>query len=378
MSSSSSEHGDTALFLDSEKPFASPISSSPLTLFTWAAHRFRRVCDTLADPPRSLPFHQTETPRQVHARASPEYVPISSTTWLDGVRGLASLFVYIRHFASATHPNLQIGYGRDDENRYLIQLPFIRLLVGGPAMVALFFIISGYALSWAPLRTMHYESSSAGLKRLSSAIFRRAIRLFLPGIASTFIVMLCISAGLYDAGSKAINLEDMPGFQEPGPPMLRQDPFIVQFKDWLRCTWGWLNIWQLTSHPYDVHTWTLPVEFSCSMMLFLVMVSLSRCTPYVRLGLLASCVLYCHLKDNWTSWLFFTGSALAQLKIIQGEMPEDLVEVQLPTSDTNLGILQSNERFSIRNGDFARISLFLAGLYLLSAPDYGNCKLQRT
>ncbi|KAF2428280.1 hypothetical protein EJ08DRAFT_671449 [Tothia fuscella] len=248
---------------------------------------------------------------------------VSRTAWLDGMRGLAAFFVYIRHFASATHPNIQVGFGANPDNRYLIQLPILHLLTAGPAMVALFFIISGYALSWGPLRAIHNQSASACLQRLSSATFRRAARLFLPGVASTFIVMLCVSAGLYDRGHASINSDDMPGFMEPEPPMFRTEPFIVQLRDWVNCTWSWLQIWNSGGHPYDAHLWTLPVEFRCSMILFMALVGFARTPPRIRLGLLLSCIVYCHYTNFWEGWLFFAGSFLAQMKLMQDEGAEE-------------------------------------------------------
>ncbi|KAF2094450.1 hypothetical protein NA57DRAFT_46599 [Rhizodiscina lignyota] len=372
MSSSFSDSDESAPFLEHEKESVSPSYFSQLAFLSWAAARIRRVCEALKRCRNLTLPHLYRTacpPRETSSEnISP---PSTSTAWLDGMRGFASFFVYIRHFASATHTHIEFGYGQDEENHFLIQLPFLRLVVGGPAMVALFFIISGYALSWAPLRSMHYESASKGLERLASGVFRRAIRLFMPGIVSTFLVMLCISMGLYDTGKAAVNDVDMPGFQEPGPPMLRKDPFVVQFRDWVQCTWKWLNVWKLTSHPYDVHTWTLPVEFSSSMALFLVLVAFSKCAPTIRLCLLASSVIYCHLKDNWTCWLFFAGSFLAQLKIIQDSKHAALSDCHLPTTETHANSMKMSRRIWAIKGDIARVCLFIAGLYLLSAPDFG-------
>lgn len=96
------------------------------------------------------------TPSFLHTRrAETKFLP---TAWLDGMRGIAAFLVYIRHFAAATHPDIQYGWGTNGEHRNFIHLPFLRLLTAGPAMVALFFIISGYALSLGPLRAIHHQS----------------------------------------------------------------------------------------------------------------------------------------------------------------------------------------------------------------------------
>lgn len=294
----------------------------------------------------------------------------AQTAWLDGMRGLASFFVYNRHFASATHPNIQVGYGTDDKNRWIIQLPFFHLVVGGPAMVSLFFMISGYALSRSPLRAIHYQGSPEPcLMRLSSATFRRAARLFLPAVVSTFLVAICISLGLYDRGHLAYNPEDMPGFWEPEPPQWRNDPWNIQFKDWAANTWGFLKVWNPAGHAYDVHLWTLPVEFRCSIILFIALVGFARCKANIRLALLGATLVYCHYTDFWEGWLFFAGSFLAQLKLLQ---EDGLSASALPTTDQSTPKSDASpRRRQTPYPDALRICLFIIGLFLLSAPDYG-------
>jgi hypothetical protein len=305
-------------------------------------------------------------PSFFHPRRA-ESARVSQTAWLDGIRGCAAFLVYIRHFAAASHPDIQFGF--DETHRSFIHLPFFHLLTAGPAMVALFFIISGYALSWGPLRALHNQSIEACLHRLSSATFRRATRLFLPGVVSTFIVMLCVSAGLYDKGHLSMNPEDMPGFHEPQPPMLRTLPFSAQFNDWFHQTWLWLQVWTPVNHPYDVHLWTLPVEFRCSMILFMALVAFARTPSRVRLGLLLGCIIYCHYSSFWEGWLFFAGSFLAQLKLLQDEADNYIPPLGLAENGGIVGEKETEKGTS--RADYARLVCFAAGLYLLSAPDYG-------
>jgi peptidoglycan/LPS O-acetylase OafA/YrhL len=316
-------------------------------------------------PPALLPsFLQ---PRNNSESAS--NTKVSPTAWLDGMRGLAAFFVYIRHFGAIHHPDIQPGFGSSDSNRYITQLPFIRLLVSGPAMVALFFIISGYALSWGPLKSIHGGAVDKSLERLSSATFRRAMRLFLPGIVSTFFVMLCISLSMYDRGHRAwASNDDVPGFKEPQPPMWRKDPFSVQFWDWVRSSWQWINIWQQNGHAYNPHLWTLSVEFRSSIALFMVLLALARTRAVWRLAGLGGMVMYCYYTSAWAEWLFFAGAFLAQVKMIQDERQAALPVAVKSEED----VLDDVHPKGISTADSWRIITFVAGLYLLSAPDYGH------
>jgi peptidoglycan/LPS O-acetylase OafA/YrhL len=357
-------------FLDPEKHTPSSPSSK-----TVARSLLRQLLHTRHPRLSSLHFLLPSF-LQPHHRRQLTCAP-SSTAWLDGMRGLASFFVYIRHFASATHPNIQVGYGTNPQNTWIIQLPFLRLLVAGPAMVSLFFIISGYALSWSPLKALHANQGGKGgaeaaLLRLSSATFRRAARLFLPAIASTLLVALCITLGLYDRGHASMTPADMPGFREPEPPQWRANPWYVQLQDWVRVTWGFLKVWTPGGHSYDVHLWTLPVEFRCSIILFASLVGLVRCGVIWRGVGLAAMVVYCYYTDFWQGWLFFAGSFLAQIRFIQLDGREVSSASGILPIESNECTTSSPTSKRISRLDALRLLLFTLGLFLLSAPDYGH------
>jgi hypothetical protein len=69
------------------------------------------------------------------------------TSYLDGLRGVAAFFVVLHHFLLDWFPSLVYSYGSSPDNRYLFQLPFIRIIYSGGGMVSTFFVISGYVLS---------------------------------------------------------------------------------------------------------------------------------------------------------------------------------------------------------------------------------------
>ncbi len=88
-----------------------------------------------------------------HKKAAPRL------SFLDGVRGYASLTVFVSHFFEPFEPAKRFGYGFGETNNRFLQLPIVRLLYSGVPMVALFFIISGYALSYKPVLLIQHGSS---------------------------------------------------------------------------------------------------------------------------------------------------------------------------------------------------------------------------
>lgn len=290
---------------------------------------------------------------------------IHPTAWLDGMRGIAALFVFFYHFAYAYHTRLELGYASGEGNYNIIQLPFIRLLVSGPAMVAIFFLVSGYSLSIASLKDMQNGNSSKALGRIASASFRRPIRLFLPCIVSTFTVMVLVCAGVYTRGDKARTPALQVGFREPNPYI--HATVAAQVDDWLRKTGQWLMIWRFDhgNHDYDCHLWTLPVEFRCSILLFIVLVAISNLRAWARVFVLGTMITYCHYTNFWEGWLFYAGALLAQINLLEGSFPKIHLE--------EIDLEKTVAKYSAWKGRVI-VAIFVLSLYLLSIPDFNGRK----
>lgn len=108
----------------------------------------------------------------------------SDTSYLNGLRGIAAVIVVLQHTSEEYYPENHgcYGDGPPEEDHY-IQLPFLRLISNGSFSVALFFVISGFALSYGCLRKIHAGNAEAAIAAMPSSIVRRPIRLFLPILA---------------------------------------------------------------------------------------------------------------------------------------------------------------------------------------------------
>ena len=87
---------------------------------------------------------------------------------------------------------MKYGYGQGKDNHSFFQLPFIKLIYAGGAMVAMFFIVSGYVLSHRCILHMRSSNHTKVYSAITSMAFRRGIRLFLPCIAISFITYLTV------------------------------------------------------------------------------------------------------------------------------------------------------------------------------------------
>ncbi|KAG9245517.1 acyltransferase 3 [Calycina marina] len=212
------------------------------------------------------------------------------TAWLDGVRGTAALFVVFHHTAHAWFTERAFagyGSGGDGLNKHLIQLPIIRLIISGYPQVALFFVVSGYAISYKPMQLLHGGRSAEFLDSLGIAIitwmdwFRKGPGMCEPPHANNLFEQI------YNWGVESINLAE---------PFATRDG-VARY-----------------GPPYDPNLWTLPIEFRDSMILFGTLLGMCKVGTNIRTTLTVSVATYCLHKTHWDIMLFVSGMLMADLR----------------------------------------------------------------
>jgi peptidoglycan/LPS O-acetylase OafA/YrhL len=214
---------------------------------------------------KRLLFHLLPTFIQSRLRPPSEPKPVTPTAWLDGMRGLAAFFVFLDHLSYSTH-DVYTAWGTDGANRELLKLPFIRFFYTGAAMVAIFFVVSGYALSYKPVRLMRNGDWEALTGTFSSSVFRRALRLYLPCFASTLMIVLFVRLGLYEGTRELANdAVRFPVRREHHP--WRYDTLSEQLIVWMRKMCSFVYPFTLeikegdSAIDIDGHLWTIAVEY---------------------------------------------------------------------------------------------------------------------
>lgn len=185
--------------------------------------------------------------------------PLHPTAWLDGMRGLAALFVFMQHLSYPIHDVFSAWTPEQDYNHFL-RLPLIRFFYDGAFMVAIFFVLSGYALSYKPVKQMRNAETDALVQTLSSSVFRRAVRLYLPCFASTLLIVLSLRLGLYE-WTRAIANDPvrLPASREIHFP--RTKTTGEQMLNWARTMLVFVNPFNPVRIALDTHLWTIPIEF---------------------------------------------------------------------------------------------------------------------
>ncbi|KAL1864560.1 O-acetyltransferase PaAT-1 [Diaporthe australafricana] len=287
-----------------------------------------------------------------------------STAWLDGLRGICALGVVLHH-CSLQWFSWHILEPWSPGQPFL-KLPIIRLLISGTPHVYIFFVISGYGLSYRPLKLCRQGRFDEAASVISSSIFRRHARLFVPAAVITSFCAVMTQLNWY---GKA---EEMPGVALPAfePPHL--DGFWGQMKDF-----GWNELVfmdpigrtiargdpgkQVTQlhNPYDYALWTIPVEFHSSMVLLVVLMALSRVKSRARMVIvLVLAMLAEFIFIYWAVFLFLSGMLICDLRM-------EIEERSLRRPASKPGI-ESWSRVAL--GNMAGVVCFVLSLWALSTP----------
>lgn len=240
-------------------------------------------------------------------------------------------------------------------------------------MVTLFFVISGYVLSYAFLSSSRAHTDAELVKcfsRLASLTIRRWMRLYLPATSSMLLVMFAAFFGAFDAGHEFQESSLwLTGWREQHPPRFLS--FVKQLRNFASMWWAWSTPfqWRLFYSEYDPHTWTIPVEFRGSMVLFVVLLASAGLSQRWRSGTFVLVTMYCFLSERWDVAAFTGGALVADSHVWQAKKAtneareSDLLQTNLPRRATVLS------RWTAYALATMKIIFFLAALYLLSFPD---------
>lgn len=269
---------------------------------------------------------------------------VRSTAWLDGLRGVAALLVYFHHNQLWSHSvkgNLVFegAYGYEGRHHFA-SLPFVRLFFsGGHFAVATFFIISGYVLSFKALSLIQKNQQGSAADNVASALFRRWLRLYLPVIGVTFLLLTFRHATKIKVEMKEL-----------------KSTYREEFVNWYYTFKNYSFVFGDNPFPftetYSPHAWSIPVEFKGSIVVYTSLLAFSRCTKNARLWCETGLIFYfLYIADGWYGALFMAGMLLCDLELLSQND-------QLP-------------RFFARLSNFKEFIFFhllIIGLYLAGVP----------
>ncbi|CAG8903439.1 unnamed protein product [Penicillium egyptiacum] len=298
--------------------------------------------------------------------------------WLDSLRGIASALVVIHH-SKSSEPKSIVGFltrsywdEPAEENHRLIQLPPFRLLFNGPSMVALFMVISGYAISLPLLRCREEvgPSNSGFFRRLCSAATRRIFRIYLPSIAILFLSQFVYFCNVCQWKAA----DDWLGGLKPLTAPWAHIQYVLS---------RIVHLLDISNHQVDINfdhnrpdmrtinyqLWTMPIEFRGSCAVYLLTLTFSFWKPQPRYLALAAVAMYWFYMGHWDLFAFVAGIFLAERHVASESEPDGEIALSYsfsPFESPNPIIKAWNKfRESIYLRQLRTSGCFILGMYFL-------------
>lgn len=276
-------------------------------------------------------------PRFLDARTARKLHP---TSYLDGLRGCAAFIVMLYHLQERFYRGIVPGYGSSATATNPFSLPIIRVLFGGGSMVGIFFVVSGYVLSTKPLRLARQNRPEEVYECTASSAFRRGPRLYIPSMAQALMMTFLAQAHIIDQHYYGAN----------------PDGLLAGLAGWVKASSRFISPFggRDTAYPIEGVTWTIPIEFRGSLLIYLSCFSLARSSCRFRFTFLLGMALFWLWHGVWELFLFSMGMVAADTHFLYAP----------PGTD-------ATRRHSRRMRTIHLILVFIS-LYLLSCPEYSE------
>ncbi|ROV94991.1 hypothetical protein VMCG_08294 [Cytospora schulzeri] len=305
----------------------------------------------------------------------------------NGLRGVAA-FLVVFHHSSLLWFSWEIHSGWvPGQPLWLVQLPIIRLFISGPPQVAIFFVVSGYAISHKPLKLARQGRFDEVGSTLASSFFRRHPRLFMPAVVVTFASAVITQLGWFAH-------EGFPGVAAPTREPPHAGNLWVQL---LHVAWTEVavtdpvgqehvqgGVGRRILNPYDANLWTLPIEFNSSMVVFMFLAAFSRVHNRVRMVFAFALICYFQcIFVYWALFLFLGGMLICDLHFELEQWRSRAAERPLSDETTVAPMWdQAGQGWASRAlrkvtgsrfpGQIPGLAFFVLALWLLSMPEMGR------
>lgn len=221
---------------------------------------------------------------------------------LDGLRGVAAIFVIFSHITLLICPYLHLGASFDANPKswatHLFNSPFTFFFKGTSA-VMLFFVMSGFVLSYSMIR----RGARKGF--LLRAVIKRYFRLNIPVASSIILCVILMGLGAFTA-----NLV--------GPRYDLYNAYTASFEALTPVKDAIYGSIFLGNGTFNYVLWTINIEFFGSIMVYALLALMSSRLTMLRIVCLviSVCGIHSGVPFVWGIGLFAVGVFLATFDVV--------------------------------------------------------------
>lgn len=204
------------------------------------------------------------------------------TKWVEGLRGLAAVFVMTSHVGLGYADFLEAPR-RANQPAYWYNAPFARVIFEGSPWVSVFLILTGFVNALKPLKQARSGNYDGTLASLASSCFRRSLRLMLPCTVATVFCWVMAELGAFKTGSKV-----MSGWMagtSPVPSGGIWAAICTLFRAVLD-TWSWNN------NELERNQWAMLFFLKGALAVYVFLLATSRTQAKYRMFITAGLVAY--------------------------------------------------------------------------------------
>jgi peptidoglycan/LPS O-acetylase OafA/YrhL len=264
--------------------------------------------------------------------------------WVDGLRGIASALVVIKHLTCAWFPYLLWPAPSADEPPVLMELPFLRVLIQGRIGVAIFCLVTGYVCALKPVKCFIQGNHQLAYTSMSKSAIRRVPRLVLP--VGIILLASCIATQL--GAFETANHCDGVGIAFTSPN--RRDNIFAAINALVH---DFVSVWARGKSEYGSELWTMMPILKGAFWIYCFLTATAHVQQRWRMVIaLTLTLLRAASNDPFFGMQFFFGAFLADLQNLE------------PGTFTRAQSLSTGPVRSILS-----VFCLVVGLYIGSLPD---------
>jgi len=226
--------------------------------------------------------------------------------WVDGLRGMASALVVVKHVGIAFFPYLVWPSASAKEAPIVLQWPFIRVLFQGRIGVAIFCMVTGYVCALKPIKCFLQDNHNAAYAAMTKSAVRRVPRLVLPVAIIIFLSAIATQLGAFETANHC----DGYGLIPTSPN--RRDTLFEAISAMLHDI---LRVWTHGSSEYGPELWTMMPILKGAFWVYVFLVTTARVQQRWRMIIALSMAMFRWASnDPFFGMQFFFGVFLADLQ----------------------------------------------------------------